>query len=48
MHTRSPDWVVKYGGVGTAGVVLLLSLVLQGVVLTGVVLTLIVLVLTLM
>jgi hypothetical protein len=48
MHTLSPDWVVKYGGVGTAGIVIVLSLVLQGVVLTGVVVTLIVLVLTLM
>ena len=48
MHTLSPDWVFKYGGVGMAGIVILLSLVLQGVVMTGVVLGLIVLVLTLM
>ena len=48
MHTLSTDWVFKYGRVGTAGIVILLSLVLQGVVLTGVVVTLIVLVVTLM
>ncbi len=46
MHTLPTHWVLKYGGVCTAGMVILLSLLLHGVVMTGVVLGLIVLVLS--
>jgi len=48
MHAHSTHWVLKYGGVCTAGLVILLSLLVHGVVMTGVVLGLIVLVLALM
>jgi hypothetical protein len=48
MHALAPQRVVNYGGLCTAGLVILLSLLVHGVVLTGVVLGLIVLVLALM